>query len=218
MASPVNASTPVVTSAVEETQLEMACQILLGICAGITADETITQQEFLFLRQWLEEHEAVTHFFPGNVIVHSVHEILEDGIIAADELAHLHDLLSYIQEGADGLESDLSDEPEPLPLCPDHEVSEIKVADHRFCFTGLFDYGSRQQCQDAIETRGGLFENKVDKGTNYLVVGASASPHWPHTTYGRKIEKAVKFRLEGYGLRIVSEDQWTQALESSTGV
>lgn len=46
----------------------------------------------------------------------------------------------------------------------------------------------------------------------YLVVGSLIEPSWAHTSYGRKIEKAIDYIAKGHGISIISEHQWVEAL------
>jgi hypothetical protein len=34
-----------------------------------------------------------------------------------------------------------------------------------------------------------------------------------HTTFGRSIEAAVELRVQGHGIKIVSEEHWVNSLE-----
>ncbi len=67
-------------------------------------------------------------------------------------------------------------------------------------------------CERAILKLGGIAVDNINKNLNYLVIGALIEPSWIHSTYGRKIEKAVGYRDKGDDLCIVSERQWTAAL------
>jgi hypothetical protein len=48
--------------------------------------------------------------------------------------------------------------------------------------------------------------------TNYVVIGTFGSRDWVHTSFGRKIEKAVDYRTKGYPLAIITEDHWAAQL------
>ncbi len=68
--------------------------------------------------------------------------------------------------------------------------------------------GTRQ-----VQARGGKSGKDVTRETSYLVIGTFGSRDWVHTSFGRKIEKAVEYRTSGYGLHIVAEDHWAAALD-----
>jgi hypothetical protein len=53
----------------------------------------------------------------------------------------------------------------------------------------------------------------VTSNLEYLVVGSLVEPTWAHTSYGRKIEKAIEYIDKGCGIAIISERQWIEALK-----
>ena len=82
-----------------------------------------------------------------------------------------------------------------------------------FCCTGKFDYGSRSCCNDAITRMGGFPQEIVTLETNYLIVGGGLNPAWAHEAYGRKIEKALIYKLEGRPISLVAEENWVKTLK-----
>lgn len=81
-----------------------------------------------------------------------------------------------------------------------------------FVFTGKFAFGPRAECQRQAVARGGLCEENVTQRTTYLIIGTFGSRDWVHTPFGRKIEKAVKYREAGLGVAIVAEEHWAGCL------
>ena len=79
-------------------------------------------------------------------------------------------------------------------------------------FTGKFAFGPRKECERQVHSLGGRCEESVTQQTNYLIVGTFGSRDWVHTSFGRKIEKAVAYRRSGMGLAIISEDHWAGLL------
>jgi len=75
-------------------------------------------------------------------------------------------------------------------------------------FTGTCAYGTRQQCHDATQSLGGLIATGVTKSIHYLVLGTYVTDSWAHETYGRKIEKAMRYRDQGVPLAIIMEEHW----------
>ncbi|WP_292663272.1 BRCT domain-containing protein, partial [Nitratifractor sp.] len=72
----------------------------------------------------------------------------------------------------------------------------------------VFTVGTRKQCEEIVVERGGKMQKYVTKSTDYLVIGDIGSEHWVHSSYGRKIEKAVNYREVGVPIAIVSENHW----------
>ena len=62
--------------------------------------------------------------------------------------------------------------------------------------------------------RGALCESTVTRRTRYLVVGTFGSRDWVHSSFGRKIEKAVELEQAGMPLSIVGEDHWAAAIQA----
>ena len=75
-----------------------------------------------------------------------------------------------------------------------------------FVFTGKFAYGPRADCQREVLRLGALCEDNVTKRTTYLVIGTFGSRDWVHTSFGRKILKAVEYRQAGSGVAIIAEE------------
>ncbi|MCK9506427.1 MAG: BRCT domain-containing protein [Porticoccaceae bacterium] len=186
--------------------LTKATQTLLGICQGLIADNILSPEEIIFLDTWLAENREVAKVWPGDVIARRIRGILADGVITLDEAEDLKVTLSqitggFLEHGA------VSGTATSLPV---ENVHSILFEQSVFCLTGKFIYGSRSFCQQATEALGGQCVSDVTHGVHYLVVGGLASRDWAHTSYGRKIEKAVMFREKGQPIRIISEENWAQ--------
>lgn len=86
-----------------------------------------------------------------------------------------------------------------------------------FLFTGEFSFGSRKECQRAVELRGGISsdQKQVSHAIDYLVVGTAGNKTWSKGSYGNKIERAVLIRREHGRPAIISEEHWVGALKQS---
>ena len=89
--------------------------------------------------------------------------------------------------------------------------------DEVYVFTGRFAYGPRAICEREVTDRSSACESNVTRRTTFLVIGTFSSQDWAHSSYGRKIQRAVELREAGFPIRIVGEDHWASAL-SSAGV
>lgn len=195
--------------AIQSREVTKAVEHLLGICTGFLADNELQDAEIRYLDQWLTQHHDVTTTWPGSVIASRIRDVLADGIITEDERKHLHATLA----GIVGFQF-------PETGCAESGVTDIPFDDdpsiwfdgRSFCFTGNFLYGTRATCERAILDRGSIVRDSISRNLEYLVVGSLIEPSWAHTSYGRKIEKAIDYINKGYGIAIVSERQWTQAL------
>jgi NAD-dependent DNA ligase len=183
---------------------------LLGLAKGMLADGAVDPAEAEFLRNWGRNHPDALAQWPTDLIFARLNSYFADGKIDEVERRDLHDLLAALVGGTIslvlGYEASTA-----LPL--DHPAPALTWGDRIYVFTGRFAYGPRRDCQREITKRGGACEGGVTRRTNYLVIGTFGSRDWAQTSYGRKIQKAVKLRDSGCALRIVGEDHWVRALE-----
>ncbi len=188
---------------------EDAMENLLGICKGIDADRKLDDDEISYLATFLEENTQLQSSWPASGLYVLIRDILMDGIITQKERSTLQEFIRSII--GDGLPQGVLDRMSTaLPV--DHGT-EIIFPDRLFCLTGKFLHGGRNECKELIEERGGLVANTINKRLHCLIVGALSSKDWRFSNYGRKIEKAEKYRDEKQCMiRIVSEEMWLGAI------
>lgn len=68
-----------------KAQLEKSVNSLFGIIEGISVDSKINENEFNFLRSWLNEHQELANLHPFNELMPIVAHALEDGVLTEDE-------------------------------------------------------------------------------------------------------------------------------------
>lgn len=183
-------------------------QRLQSILVGISADNTITEDELLGLSDWMAEHEHLRKCYPYDEVDSLILSTLADHKI--DEQEH-RDLLSFFQDFS---ETKPKDSPSN-----NHTITGICAADpvisfpgSIFCFTGESNRLPRNILSKMVMERGGDVTRDVSKKTNYLIVGAAGNPCWKYACYGLKIEKAIEIRKDGYPLLIVHENDFHDAL------
>jgi len=169
------------------------------------ADNILNDEEIHFLHVWLEDNEQLSSIWPGNIVYSRVRKVLADGIITEDERSYLKKTLSSLiggtlQESGAALGLSIS-----LPL---DKAIVIKIKNKSFCFTGQFLFGTRNACEDIVIKKKGIVFPRVRSDLDYLVIGSLINQEWAHTSYGRKIEKAVLYKKKGLPINIISEDQW----------
>ncbi|MBW1723595.1 MAG: BRCT domain-containing protein [Deltaproteobacteria bacterium] len=196
-------------AATETRLLKRSCESLLGICAGLLADGVLSDDEIHFLSVWLDENENIATTWPGEVVYARVKDVLADGVVTEDERDYLKQSLSELLGAPFQETGATSGVSVRLPV---DDVETIIVPGRSFCFTGNFLYGTRKACERAVTERGGDPRPRVTLDLNYLVIGAMTTHEWAHTSYGRKIEKAVAYREKGRPIQIVNEEQWVQFL------
>lgn len=188
-----------------QQQKDRAADELVGICRGVLADGAVTAQEAGFLRDWIERNSQYASSYPFDHLYRRLLTALTDGVLDQEEEADLLDTLVALTGG----EADLPGRASlstSLPLCS--PPPDLVFPGTNYVVTGTFVYGSRAEVVRAIEDRGALVKAAVSAKVDILVIGEVGSQAWKHSSYGRKIEKAVELRESGCGIRIVSEPHW----------
>ncbi len=178
---------------------------LIGLSKGLIADGKINQLEAEFLQNWLLQNSGSDSPVILNLL-DKVVGFLEDGILDDDESKELFAILSALT--GDCSEAGEVSKTSTLPVCS--PAPNIEFSGKNFLFTGTCAFGTRKQCQKAIESLGGSNSNCVTKTLNHLILGTYVTDSWAHESFGRKIEKAIEYRDKGLPLRIVTEEHWLQ--------
>ncbi len=191
---------------------------LIGICRGVVFDDEVTQKEAENLFNWLHAQPALVDTWPANVIYSRLKDVLEDNLLDQDEAADLLAMLNQVIAMPDRVESVDKATGEVLSevastVLPLTEPSEFSIHGYHFVFTGKFASGTRSECQAEITNRGGQCQSSPTKKTRFLVIGSIGSRDWVHSSWGRKIEKAVELREAGELIDILSEEAWLQYME-----
>lgn len=179
---------------------------LLAVCEFALQDGIVDQEEAESILDWLNNHTTCLDTWPASVFYDRLRECLQDGRLDSDEQKELLDLVMSISRPP----TSSGNKPATLPI--DNPKPIIKFENKFFCFTGVFDFGSREECILATEALGGLKSNGITKKLNYLVIGNVGSEFWKHTSFGAKIIKAIDYKENGTNIHIVSEDHWHQSL------
>jgi NAD-dependent DNA ligase len=176
---------------------------LVGLARGIGADGTVNQSEVEFLQKWLAANAEISSQPLIRRLYDRVNTILLDGVADADECRDLLETLDAFSNRDFELGEVLKSS--ALPLCD--PAPSLLFDGYRYCFTGTFNFGSRRDCEAAVETRGAAAGSLTQK-TQVLVIGMYATESWKHSAFGTKIIKAVDMRESGVPICIVSEAHW----------
>lgn len=180
---------------------------LTGICEFALQDGVIEQSEAEAILHWMRQNPHCLDTWPVNVLYDRLTAMLADGVLDPDEQGELLGLvLSFARPRTDdGLAIATT-----LPL--DAPPPAIVFPGRSYCFTGVFQFGTRAQCQAAVTARDGLIAAGITRKLDYLVIGNIGSEVWKHSTFGLKIAKAVEYREQGRPLAIISEEHWVSQL------
>lgn len=184
-------------------RIDRSVHELLGLTKGIIADGRVTAEEADILRAWMIANPEAAAAWPGSVLADRITRIYSDG--RADE-AEREDLRCLLEDLVGGRTDVIGNPSTRLPL--DEPPPKLQFDGFVYVFTGRFFSGTRQWCESIVENRGGICSSNVTRRTNYLVIGELGSRDWKHTSFGRKIQKAVEVRSEGRQLAIIEEAHW----------
>lgn len=180
---------------------------LIGLARGIAADGNINLAEAEFLQKWLAANSVLADQPLIRVLYQKVSDMLADGIFDRDEQTELLDTLNNFSRRDFELGEVLK--ATTLPLCD--PAPKISFAGVRYCFTGIFTFGKRKDCETAVISRGSVCSSLTQK-TDILVIGVYATESWKHSSFGNKILQACEWRDAGIPISIVSEEHWTRHL------
>jgi hypothetical protein len=176
---------------------------LIGVARGLLADGAINQDEVEFLETWLVANRDMSDLPMVNTLYRRVREMMADGVADDEEKAELletlHGLSGWDLSKLEALRGNA------LPLC--NPAPALAFPAHAYCFTGVFNYGRRRLCEEAVIERGATAGGLSPK-TNVLVVGMYTTDIWQDSAIGSKISNAVEFRRKGIPISIVSEVHW----------
>jgi len=183
---------------------------LIGICKGIIIDNIVTFEEVKFLKDWMYRNRESRDRWPVSILYDHVVKILKDNILDKKEQKEVLELIKSVVGNPpdDNFNDNLS-----ATLALNNPPPEIIFKDNYFCLTGKFVTGARKHCETLIQNLGGLTQSNLVIKTDYIIIGLGGSRDWIHSSYGRKIEKAVKMR-ERTGLKIISEQHWADSMNN----
>lgn len=183
---------------------ERKIDTLIGLSKGLIADHKVNQPEAEFLLTWLIQNSHSTSHPIIHNLLEKVGTILEDGTLDKEESIELFSILRKIS-GEESITGEIS-KTTNLPLC--EPAPTVIFPEKTFLFTGTCAFGTRKACEQATESLGAKISKNVTKSIDYLVLGTYVTDSWKHETFGRKIEKAMKYRDAGIPISIITEEHW----------
>ncbi|WP_316978823.1 BRCT domain-containing protein [Shumkonia mesophila] len=180
---------------------------LIGLAHGIVADGVVSQAEAEHLQKWLVAHRNALDNPVILPLYERVNAMLVDHRLDDDEA---RDLLETLEQYAGG-DFEIGEVVKSSTLPIDRPQPSVGFNGTRFCFTGTFVFGTRGECEAAVVDRGAV-AGSLRRDTTFLVIGMYATDSWIHSSYGRKIEKAVEMKAQGIPIAIVGESHWANHL------
>lgn len=188
---------------------------LHGVLAGIASDGQIDPEEVTVLEAWIEEHAELKGYWPFDEIASSLTHAVRDGAVVPEEELFLLPYFLAFTSMRESSSLDLPFDDGVSPVTARCAVQpELEFSGKRFCFTGTFSMGTRAEVADRVCRAGGIVDKRVTKKLDYLVIGEEGNVAWNYSCYGRKVEQALKLRMNGQRLVIVHEIDLADELEA----
>ena len=192
-----------------QRRVEAGLAEMVGLVRGVIADGVVSSDEAAQLSSWTREHPEIAERYPANVLARRLERIFQDGRVDSRERTRLAALLEQLATnpaalaGGLGLATDL-----PITRPP----PEIEFEGKTFVFGGEMAYGPTHACEREVTERGGSCERRVNRRTDYLVIGHIGADNWCQTPFGELVDAVVRYRARSVPIAIVSEAHWVDAL------
>lgn len=153
----------------------LALQELQSLLEVIINDGQVTLIEFSELKTWMENHRDLQGNYPFDRVFNALDKVLVDGRVAPEELNELQILFS--------------DFVDPVKNRSCHEEISMLNGKH-IVVTGEFEFGSRNEVFEIIESAGGIVDKTVKKQQIMLLSEQRGA------IIGKPEIMAVKFRRQ----------------------
>lgn len=180
---------------------------LVRLARAAVLDKSLEPHDAESICAWLESNSANLAVSPGDLLFHRLCSMLVDEVLGADESSDLIGLIAALagQKRESARAGHVS-----LPLTS--SASPVVYPGRSFCFAGVFEFGCRAECHEAVIASGGEPVKRVTDELDYLIVGSVGSAFWREASFGSKISTASRLRDEGASVAIISEQYWVSGL------
>lgn len=166
---------------------------IVELCSAIIEDGMVTTSEAADLYELIKGNENLNGDMERNLL-ELLSSMLEDGTIDECEESMLLDTLASIVN----------------PTAGDHACYEIDGK--KFCLTGDFECGSKDEVTAMLEAAGGIPCKSVVKTCDFVIVGSRGSEAYAFGNYGTKVKKAMEWQAKGQPVKIASEHDFSKIL------
>jgi hypothetical protein len=184
--------------------VKKAIQELQGLAGLMIFDGTVSDEEIIFLGDWLKKNKHLLTTFPLSDLDQLFANVVATGEITDEARKKLFVFLDAIASGVKGnsvVDAIFAKKP------------TVKFNDRLFLFTGDMEFGSRDKAESAVIERGGEISKSCTIKTDYLVVGNLGSEAYKYSRFGTKIEKALQLQREKKSnIQIIRERYFVQSV------
>lgn len=159
----------------------------IELVSSIARDGKVTRDEAFALVMFGMSNDALTVDPAFHRVFETASEITQDGAVTDDGSAAL---IAEIRSVLDPVERN----------------APVVFPGRRFCLTGEFVHGSKDDIKELIEGNGGTVLTGVTGKCDYVVVGSQGSAAYSFGNYGTKVKKGMELQDKGKPIRIISEE------------
>jgi len=201
------------TNSVFYDPITHAIQELHGLLHGVVADLTVSTEELVGIRDWIEEHTELRALWPIAEIDSLLTKVLSDKRLEASEQKLLLQFFAQFAQSPELHRKLPKLEPSAITISGICAVDpDLVFPGKLFCFTGVSSRGPRRVFAEAVASNGGVFVDSVRDDLSYLIIGDEGNPCWAFSCYGRKVQKVVELRRGGLPILLVHERDFWDAL------
>lgn len=198
--------------------------LLQGIALGIAAKGKVYRKDSFFLARWIRNHpslwdkpEIIGLLREAERVNLMFTEDYEQGVSLLQQKLYAFLKSNGLQIPNIKLRGEKRKENNVSVVISAHDlmfdyITEMDFSAN-FCFTGVFAFASREQCERAVAQLGAIVKRRpVRSGKNYLIVGTASNPQWRGIKGGVKIDDALYYKQSGSDIKIIHEDNWVDLL------
>lgn len=190
-------------------------QRLHGLLAGIICDGTINDVELKTLNQWLKDHDYLENDVFFQEIYTALRPVRTKTELSEHDVSHIFKHIQrYVDVENHGVLRTILNNHDN----PDFYHGALQLENALYCFTGSSSRFKKSDWKNLIQNNGAKFTDDMTTTVNYLVICNKGNSAWVHKSYGRKFEQAKKWQSQGFDIKIITEDDFVQAIGLDTVV
>lgn len=184
-------------------------QRLHGLLAGLVCDQTLSPTELKALNQWMKDHDYLEEDIFFQDIYTALRPIRTKDQLNDQDISNIFkQIQKYVNVEKHGTLRVLVNSTDN----PDFYKGELTLDNAIYCFTGASSRFKKKDWKSMVENNGAQFVDDMTTSVNYLVICNKGNKAWAHVSYGRKFEQAKKWQSQSYDIKIITEDDFTQAI------
>lgn len=162
---------------------------LLKLLKDIVSDDIVTAEEADTINDWLNKNDTLCDRYPFDIARSALDQIIESETYDNKGLSEIKNVFK-----------ELSD-----PHFYNEANDSIDLNGKLVCLSGEFEYGTKAEVNNLLESKGAIMQANITSKTDYLIVGSEGNVNWSAGKYGSKIKKALDLQNKGNEIKIYGE-------------